>query len=136
MKNMIDHPKMIQFDNQMKAMLDAVDNYIEDKYGDLYPLHPVRPKRNETANPQADGLFSVRADFTPGYGSDLGRGYILKVEMKTLADIPDDVRQTIFSDAVQKIESLLPVYFPERKLEVKQDKEFCKIVGDFSLGIV
>ena len=136
MKSMIDHPKMIQFDNQMKAMLDAVDNYIEDKYGDLYPLHPVRPKRNETANPQADGLFSVRADFTPGYGSDLGRGYILKVEMKTLADIPDDVRQTIFSDAVQKIESLLPVYFPERKLEVKQDKEFCKIVGDFSLGIV
>ena len=136
MKNMIDHPKMIQFDNQMKAMLDAVDNYIEDKYGDLYPLHPVRPKRNETANPQADGLFSVRADFTPGYGSDLGRGYILKVEMKTLAEISDDVRQTIFSDAVQKIESLLPVYFPERKLEVKQDREFCKIVGDFSLGIV
>ena len=45
---MIDHPKMIQFDNQMKAMLDAVDNYIEDKYGELYPLHPVRPKRNET----------------------------------------------------------------------------------------
>ena len=133
---MIDHPKMIQFDNQMKAMLDAVDNYIEDKYGELYPLHPVRPKRNETANPQADGLFSVRADFTPGYGSDLGRGYILKVEMKTLAEIPDDVRQTIFSDAVKKIESLLPVYFPERKLEVKQDKEFLKIVGDFSLGIV
>ncbi len=127
---------MIQFDNQMKAMLDAVDNYIEDKYGELYPLHPVRPKRNETANPQADGLFSVRADFTPGYGSDLGRGYILKVEMKTLAEIPDDVRQTIFSDAVKKIESLLPVYFPERKLEVKQDKEFLKIVGDFSLGIV
>ena len=133
---MIDHPKMIQFDNQMKAMLDAVDNYIEDKYGELYPLHPVRPKRNETANPQADGLFSVRADFTPGYGSDLGRGYILKVEMKTLAEIPDDVRQTIFSDAVQKIESLLSVYFPDRKLEVKQDKEFLKIVGDFSLGIV
>ena len=127
---------MIQFDNQMKAMLDAVDNYIEDKYGELYPLHPVRPKRNETANPQADGLFSVRADFTPGYGSDLGRGYILKVEMKTLAEIPDDVRQTIFSDAVQKIESLLSVYFPDRKLEVKQDKEFLKIVGDFSLGIV
>ena len=133
---MIDHPKMIQFDNQMKAMLDAVDNYIEDKYGDLYPLHPVRPKRNETANPQADGLFSVRADFTPGYGSDLGRGYILKVEMKTLAEIPDDVRQTIFTDAVEKFKELLPVYFPDRELEIKQDKEFFKIVGDFSLGIV
>ena len=133
---MIDHPKMIQFDNQMKAMLDAVDNYIEDKYGELYPLHPVRPKRNETANPQADGLFSVRADFTPGYGSDLGRGYILKVEMKTLAEIPDDVRQTIFTDAVEKFKELLPVYFPDRELEIKQDKEFFKIVGDFSLGIV
>ena len=56
--------------------------------------------------------------------------------MKTLAEIPEDVRQTIFSDAVKKIESLLPTYFPERKLEVKQDKDFCKIVGDFSLGIV
>ena len=133
---MIDHPKMIQFDNQMKAMLDEVDNYIEDKYGDLYPLHPVRPKRNETANPQADGLFSVRADFSPGYGSELGRGYILNVEMKTLSQIPVDVRQNIISDAVQKIASLLSVYFPERKLEVKPDRDFCKIVGDFNLGIV
>ncbi|MBR4159343.1 MAG: hypothetical protein IKT97_04735, partial [Spirochaetia bacterium] len=75
------------------------------------------------------------ADFTPGYGSELGRGYILKVEMKTLAEIPDDVRQTIFSDAVEKFRELLPVYFPERKLEIKQDQEFFKIVGDFSLGI-
>ncbi len=127
---------MIEFDDTMKRMLDEVDNHIEDQYGNLYPLHPSRPKRDETTNPQSDGLFGVRADFTPGFGSKLGRGYILNVEMRTLSHIPEDVRKTIVKDAVNKIKELLPVYFPNRKLEVKQDGELCKIIGDFNLGTI
>lgn len=131
---MISHPKMIQFDDTMKKMLDEVDNYIEDNFGNLYPLHPARPARNTTSNPLSDGLFGVRADFTPGFGSELGRGYILNVEMKTLSEIPEDVKDKIYNAACTKIEELLPTYFPGRKLEVKQDGNLLKIVGDFSLG--
>jgi len=125
---------MIKFDETMKKMLDEVDNFIEDNFGSLYPLHPARPERNTTANPLSDGLFGVRADFTPGFGSELGRGYILNVEMKTLSNIPDDVKSCIYSAAKTKVEELLPLYFPGRKLEVKRDGSYLKIVGDFSLG--
>lgn len=131
---MISHPKMIKFDETMKNMLDEVDNFIEDSFGNLFPLHPARPERNTTANPLSDGLFGVRADFTPGFGSELGRGYILNIEMKTLSEIPDDIRNRIYNAAKTKVEELLPLYFPRRKLEVKQDGNFIKIVGDFSLG--
>jgi len=131
---MISHPKMIKFDDTMKKMLNDVDNFIEDNFGSLYPLHPARPERNTTANPLSDGLFGVRADFTPGFGSELGRGYILNIEMKTLSEVPDDVKNRIYTAAKAKLEELLPSYFPGRKLEVKQDGNLMKIVGDLSLG--
>ena len=72
------HPKMVEFDSRMKELFDEVDHYIEDLYGDRYDLHPVRPARGETANPEADGLFNVGAIFSPGFRSKLGRGYIIE----------------------------------------------------------
>lgn len=128
------HPKMMKFDAVLKKMLDETDRYIEDLYGDAYPLHPVRPARGATCNPQADGLFSVRADFTPGFGSKLGRGYIIDVEMKTLAETDKKIIQEIYDKAAEKIGKLLPLYFPDRKLEVHREDNHFKIQGDFSLG--
>ena len=125
---------MIEFDDQMKKMLDEVDKFIEDKYGSDYPLHPARPKRGETANPQADGLFGIRADFTPGYGSEFGRGYLINIEIKTLEFVPYEIRYNIYRDTAKKIKELLPVYFPGRKLILKKDGNHCKLLGDFSLG--
>jgi len=133
---MFEHPKMVKFNRQMKDMLDAADKFIEDLYGTLYVLHPARPKRGATSNPQADGLFSVGADFTPGFGSKLGRGYIIDVEMKTLEKVPAEKRQEIYEAAVNKIKELLPVYFPERKLDVHREGNHFKIQGDFSLGSI
>ena len=128
------HPKTAAFDNRMKKLFDEVDHYIEDLYGDKFPLNPVRPARGETANPEADGLFYVGAYFTPGYRSELGRGYLIEVLMSTLEKVGDDVRREIYEVTANKVNELLPLHFPERELSVRRDGNHFKIVGDFSLG--
>ena len=128
------HPKLIEFDDRLKELFDEVDHYIEDLYGDRYLLHPMRPGRGETADPQMDGLFNIGADFTPGYGSQLGRGYLIDVTMSTLQDVDEGVRREIYEAVVEKVKELLPLRFPERELVVRQDGNHFKIQGDFGLG--
>jgi hypothetical protein len=128
------HPKMIEFDDRLKRLFDEVDDFIEDQYGSCYSLHPVRPARGETANPEADGLFNIGANFTAGYGSELGRGYLIDVAISTLEKVDDDVRREIYDAAADKVRELLPIHFPERELTVRRDKNHFKIQGDFSLG--
>ena len=130
------HPKTVEFDERMKKLFDEVDEYLEDNYGDIYPLHPVRLSRGETANPEMDGLFNIGANFTPGFGSEFGRGYIIDVSMSTLEKIDENIRNEICEAAAAKVKALLPVYFPERQLTVRREKNYYKITGDFSLGSV
>lgn len=118
----------------MKKLFDEVDNYIENLYGSIYPLHPVRLPKGETANPEMDGLFNIGANFTPGFGSQTGRGYIIDVSMVTLEKIDEKTRHEIYDAAAQKVKELLPVHFPERELTVRRDGNHYKIQGDFSLG--
>ena len=127
---------MVEFDNRLKTLFDEVDHYIEDLYGDRYALHPVRPARGQTANPQSDGLFNIGADFTPGFGSELGRGYLINVDMSTLEEVDGNVRREIYEAAVEKVRELLPLHFPERELTVNRDRNHFKIQGDFSLGVI
>jgi len=128
------HPKMEEFDNRLKKLFDEVDDFIEDRYGGYYSLRPMRPARGETANPEADGLFNIGANFTPGFGSELGRGYLIDVSMSTLEKVDDDVRREIYETAANKVKELLPIHFPERELTVRRDRNHFKIQGDFSLG--
>ena len=128
------HPKMAEFDGRMKKLFDEVDGFIEDLYGSRYALHPMRPERGETSNPEADGLFNIGAVFTPGFGSELGRGYLIDVSMSTLEKVDDDVRREIYEAAADKVRELLPLHFPERELTVQRDGNHFKIQGDFSLG--
>jgi hypothetical protein len=130
------HPKTVEFDAQMKKLFDEVDDFLEHLYGDKYPLHPSRPPYGETANPEADGLFNIGADFTLGFGSETGRGYIVDLSISTLDKVDENVRNEIYDAASQKIKELLPVYFPQRELTVRRDKNQYKIQGDFSLGEV
>ena len=125
---------MEEFDNRMKKLFDEVDDFIEDRYGGSYSLHPMRPARGETANPEADGLFNIGVNFTPGYGSELGRGYLIDVSMSTPDKVDENVRREIYETAANKVRELLPIHFPERKLTVRRDKNHFKIQGDFSLG--
>ena len=125
---------MADFDDRMKKLFDEVDDYIEESYGGMYNLHPARPGRGETANPEADGLFSAGANFTPGFGSELGRGYLIDVSMSTLEKVDEEVRREIYEAAVEKARELLPLHFPERELTIRRDGNHFKIQGDFSLG--
>ena len=128
------HPKLTSFFDNLKKLFDEVDSYIEDLYGDRYPLHPKRPVRGETANPEADGLFNIGANFTPGFISELGRGYLIDVSIATLEKVDEDMRREIYQAASDKVKELLPIYFPERELTVRRDGNYFKIQGDFSLG--
>jgi len=128
------HPRMTEFDNRMKKLFDEVDDFIEERYGGVYALYPTRPERGETANPEADGLFNIGANFTPGYRSESGRGYLIDVAMATPEKVDEGARLAIRKAAAEKIKELLPVHFPERELYVSQDGNHFKIQGDFSLG--
>jgi hypothetical protein len=132
--NMLSHPKQVEFDAKMNALFAEVDGVLEDVYGGEYPLHPVRPSRGVTENPEADGLFEVTPDFTAGYGSTFGRGYLVRTKLRTLEAIPVEVREQFRAEAAQLVAARLPKYFPERVLEIVRDGESYKIVGDFSLG--
>ncbi|MBO7222834.1 MAG: hypothetical protein J6V70_01715, partial [Kiritimatiellae bacterium] len=68
--------KLEEWEERLYTLLREIDGALEDKYGKLYPLHPARPQRGETANPQYDGLFRITASYSAGYGSKLGPGYI------------------------------------------------------------
>ena len=125
---------MAEFTSRMKNLFDEVDDFVEDLYGDRYTLHPVRPARGETANPEADGLFNIGANFTPGFGSELGRGYLIDVSMSTLEKVDDNDRREIYEAVAHKVRELLPLHFPERELTVLRDGTHFKIQGDFSLG--
>jgi len=127
---------MADFDGRLKKLFDEVDAYIEELYGDRYPLNPVRPKRGTTANPEADGLFNIGANFTPGFTSELGRGYLINVSISTMEKVDENVRREIYEAATEKVKELLLVYFPERELTVRHDGNFFKIQGDFNLGDV
>ena len=129
------HPKQIALEDKLHKMCLEVDNYLEDKFGTMFPLHPNRSKRGETASANYDGLFSTGVQFSSGYGSTLGRGYLLDIDISTLSWIKKEDRTLIEEEAITFIKTLLPVYFPDRKLEIKRDGNLIKIVGDFSLGI-
>lgn len=128
------HPKLREMDSQFKALFDEVDHRLEDRWGGMFPLHPNRPRRGSTPNPESDGLFEAAADFTPGYGSDYGRGYIVALRVATLSRVPTEKKEAFMAEAADSIRELLPLYFPNRELSVVRDGPLYKIIGDFSLG--
>ncbi|MFW5976213.1 MAG: hypothetical protein ACOCRY_02925 [Alkalispirochaetaceae bacterium] len=130
------HHSLNKFEAQLQELFDEVDDYLEEKYGGAYPLHPARPPRGKTSSKSHDGLFNVGASFSAGYHSEHGRGYVIDVDVVTLAHVSKDREEQILEDAVDKVRQLLPKYFPDRNLEVRRDRRVFKITGDLSLGNV
>lgn len=128
------HPKLAEIEERLRILLDRLDEYLEQKYGTRYPLHPNRLPLGEAASPSYDGLFSVFAKFSLGYGTKTGKGYVLNIGLSTLEKIPEPVRKEIEADAAQKLEAMIPELFPEREIYVIKDGNIYKIIGDFSLG--
>ncbi|MFH0880261.1 MAG: hypothetical protein V2A34_11160 [Lentisphaerota bacterium] len=132
----IRHPKAILWEERLKVIFDRIDAYLEAKYGHLYPLHPSRPSRGGTSNPEQDGLFNVGSSFSPGYGSEHGPGYIVEFRLATLSEVPDKVRLQIEGEAVEMLNQALNETFPGQDLRAERDGPVVKIIGDLSLGDV
>ncbi|MCX7933755.1 MAG: hypothetical protein N3A66_00675 [Planctomycetota bacterium] len=128
------HPRALEWEAKLKAIFDRIDAELEERYGRLYPLHPARAARGETADPEADGLFDVGAAFSAGFGSQFGAGYVIQIRLATLEEVPEHVRESIRQEVKQMLEAALPEVFPGRKLQVVAEGEIFKIVGDLGLG--
>ncbi len=130
------HPKQEELEKRLRKMLDELDEYLEETYGDQFILHPNRLKKGEAASPLYDGMFSTSTKFSMGYGTKSGRGYDIVIDISTLEYVKNENRQRIEDDAARKLKTLLPNYFPNRKLSILKEANYYKLVGDFSLGIV
>lgn len=130
------HPKVREWDRKLKKVCDELDAWLEEHYGGIYRLHPNRPAEGSTANPEMDGLFNIQAVFTPGYGSERGRGYFIDIYMSTLDQVDPEVRKSIDEAVLSMLADKLEQEFPGRKLEIGLDGNMIKIWGDLSLGSV
>lgn len=128
------HPKQQALEDQLRRMCDALDNHLEDMFGNRYPLHPNRLERGQAASVAYDGLFSTGTQFTMGYGSVSGRGYIVDIDICTLERVRPEDKETIEAEATGYLRRIIPLYLPDRNLSLVKDGRVWKLVGDFSLG--
>lgn len=128
------HPKTTEWDNRMKEMFDRIDTILENRYSGAWKLRRNRPERGSTANPEADGLFNVGVFFTPGFGSRIGRGYLVEIVLASDEAVPRSKRTEIELFVRDLLVEFLPVYFPDRKLAVDRDGSMYKIHGELGLG--
>jgi hypothetical protein len=131
---MYTHPKMVEFTRTLEALFHEVDDDLEDLWGQSFVLHPNRPGRGETFNPEMDGLFTIVPDFTVGLGSEQGRGYSISLKVATLETVTPEQFEYLMAKAAILIAAKMPRYFPGRELKVVRDGKRFKITGDFSLG--
>ena len=125
--------KVIQWEETLKGVFDAIDHDLEAEYGRNYSLHPARPSLGKTANPEDDGLFNVGAAFSAGFGSRYGPGYVVEIRLATLKNVPADVQEEIKKKVFQGLEKRLPEAFPGKVLHVSEENGLIRIHGDLSL---
>jgi hypothetical protein len=123
----------MQWEQTLKGVFDAIDHELEAEYGGRYSLHPSRPQRGITANPEDDGLFNIGAAFSAGFGSKYGPGYVVEIRLSTLINVPDEVREEIKVKVFQRLEKRLPAAFPGKELHVSEENGVIRIHGDLSL---
>ena len=123
-----------KWERRLKEVLDEIDGPLEQPSWGSWSFRPDRPRRGVTANRTTDGLFSIYASFTAGFGSAFGRGYVVQVRMSTLDQVPVEDRKKIEGEVAELLRDKLPAKFPSRKLRVRQDGRRYKIFGDLSLG--
>ena len=123
-----------QMEEKLFEAMENTDAEMERRYGDRFELHPARLPHGEAASRQYDGLFSLSAGFSAGFGSKFGPGYALELRMVTLESVPVSFREQLETEAVEFLQQELNRVMPERQLKIVQDVSGWKIVGDLSIG--
>ena len=127
------NPLVEFWEEKLNGLLRQVITKLEEEHGAVVPRHPARPAHGETPNPQNDGLFRITATFTPGFGSQWGKGYVLDIEPVTLDAFPREVWTVVEAKACRMIQDGLESVLPGRRLELKRDGTVWKITGDLVL---
>lgn len=127
------NPLVEKWEESLNNLLKETDLLLEQRFGDALPRHPARLPAGKTGNPQQDGLFRVTATFTAGFGSRSGRGYLVEIDVVSLAPIPEELKRQVDTTAVDHIREGLGKAFPGKSLEILRDGAVWKIVGDLSL---
>ena len=121
------------WENKLRKIFKEINDTLEDKYGSIFPLNPVRARHASTSDPESDGLFDVGAAYSTGLGSKYGEGYVIEIRWATLKPVPEEMRKEAENIAENILNSRLPEEFPGKNLKVVHDGDVMKIVGDLSL---
>lgn len=127
------HHKAQEWELRLKSVFDEIDQELENGYGATYDLHPARPRRGSTSNPEMDGLFNVGASYSAGFGSKLGPGYVVDIRISTLERIPETLKAELQNTVKALLEAKLPLAFPGKQLLVHSEHRHLRITGDLSL---
>jgi|YNPMSStandDraft_1061717.scaffolds.fasta_scaffold25868_2 hypothetical protein len=130
----IRHSAAERWEARLRELFIELDRVLEQDFAGRLPLPPNRPAPGQTADPESDGLFNIGAAFSPGYGSRHGPGYVVDIQIRSIAPIPTELRERIEHRVVEWLRRRLPEQFPNAQLEVVRDGPVWKIVGDLSLG--
>ena len=119
-----------KWEQRLDALLDEIDDLLEDQYEGTFMRHPVRKRRGETARKSQDGIIELKSNFTLGLGSEKGEGYVIVPRVATLEAVPDDVKSSINQFVCVEIQKRLPLFFPKNELSCEWDGRCLKIYGD------
>lgn len=127
------HHKAQEWELRLKRVFDEIDAELETEYKGRFPLHPARPARGATSNPEMDGLFNVGASYSAGFGSKFGPGYVVDIRLSTLRRVPGKLKKELRDQVKSLLDEKLPAAFPEKELHVDRERRRLRIHGDLSL---
>jgi hypothetical protein len=125
--------KVIEWERRLKKVFDEIDGVLESEYQNELPLHPNRPAKGTTSNPEADGLFNVGASYTTGLGSAEGDGYAVDIRLSSLKAVSTELRQKVNQRVKELLAEKLKTAFPENEMTVSENGHGLKISGDISV---
>lgn len=131
---MVKNPLLQKWEDKLQGIFDKIDEKLENKYGEEFPLAPNRPAKGKGVTPDADGLFDLGVAFSVGLISEIGPGYVFRVKMATLANIPEQFTEKVEDEVVELLTLELPKEFPGKNLQVSRDGKVYRIHGDLNLN--
>lgn len=126
--------RAIEWEKRLKSVFDEIDAELEDVYSDRFSLHPSRSPEGTTSNPEMDGLFNVGATYSAGFGSKLGPGYVVDIQLSTLEHVPFKLKLELRDRVQEMLRQKLPEAFPGKQLFVEKELNHLRIHGDLSLA--
>ena len=128
------NPLLMKWETKLHGIFDRIDTYLEEKYGDAYPLRYNRPPHGCGVTPDTDGLFELGFSFTLGIASELGPGYVFRIKLATSSKVSPEFFSQIENEVVDMLRKELPKEFPDKNLKVAKDGKNYKIYGNLDLN--